>query len=85
MASDSAAADGRSRWQSTEKRHQVIREYDTGDLAELLEVWYAAAQIAHPFWTRDLFEEERRDISQKFLPIAETWVVEREGRVVGFI
>ena len=71
--------------QSKEKRHQVIREYDAGDLAELLEVWYAAAQIAHPFWTRDLFEEERKDISQKFLPIAKTWVVEREGRVVGFI
>jgi hypothetical protein len=55
----------------------VIRKYDTDDLAELLDVWYEAAQIAHPFWTGDLFEEERRDISQKFLPIAETWVVER--------
>ena len=63
----------------------MIRKYDTRDLAELLDVWYAAAQIAHPFWTRDLFEEERRDISQKFLPIAETWVFEREGTVVGFI
>ena len=63
----------------------MIRKYHTGDLAEVLEVWYAAAQLAHPFWTRDLFEEERRDILQKFLPIAETWVFEREGRVVGFI
>ena len=63
----------------------MIRKYDTGDLAELLDVWYDAAQIAHPFWTRDLFEQERRDISEKFLPIAETWVFEKEGRVVGFI
>ncbi len=63
----------------------MIRKYDTGDLAELLDVWYDASQIAHPFWTRDLFEQERRDISEKFLPIAETWVFEKEGRVVGFI
>ncbi len=63
----------------------MIRKYDTGDLAELLDVWYDAAQIAHPFWTRDLLEQERRDISEKFLPIAETWVFEKEGRVVGFI
>ncbi len=63
----------------------MIRKYNTGDFAELLDVWHAAAQIAHPFWTPDLFEQERRDISQKYLPIAETWVFEREGMVVGFI
>ena len=63
----------------------MIRKYDTDDLAELLDVWYDASQVAHPFWPPDLFEQERRDISQKFLPIAETWVFERGGRVVGFI
>ena len=63
----------------------MIRKYDTDDLAKLLDVWYEAAQIAHPFWTHDLFEQERKDITQEFLPIAETWVFEREGRVVGFI
>ena len=63
----------------------MIRKYNTDDSAELLDVWYAASQIAHPFWTPDLFEQERKEISQEFLPIAETWVSEREGRVVGFI
>ena len=63
----------------------MIRKYEPKDLGELLDVWHDASQIAHPFWTHDLFEQERRDISQKFLPIAETWVFEREGRVVGFI
>jgi len=63
----------------------VIRKYDTDDLAELLDVWYSACRIAHPFWTADVFERERGDISEKFLPISETWVSEREGRVVGFI
>ncbi len=63
----------------------VIRKYDTHDLAELMDVWYDASHIAHPFWTSEMFDRERRDISQKFLPIAETWVFEEKGRVVGFI
>jgi putative acetyltransferase len=63
----------------------VIRKYDPADLHELLDVWYDAAKIAHPFWTRDVFEQERRDITREFLPVAETWVFEREGQVVGFI
>jgi putative acetyltransferase len=63
----------------------VIRKYDPADLNELLDVWYHAAKIAHPFWTGDMFEQERRDITREFLPIAETWVFEREGHVVGFI
>ena len=63
----------------------MIRKYDPDDFSELLDVWYDAARLAHPFWTPDHFERERRDISQKLLPTAETWVFESEGRVVGFV
>ncbi len=63
----------------------MIRKYDPHDLVELIGVWYDAAQIAHPFWTSKIFDRERRNISDKFLPIAETWVFEEEERVVGFI
>lgn len=63
----------------------MIRKYDPHDLVELIGVWYDAAQIAHPFWTSTIFDRERRNISDKFLPIAETWVFEEEERVVGFI
>ncbi len=63
----------------------LIRRYDPADLSELLGVWHDAAQLAHPFWTRQRLERERRDISQEFLPASETWVYEIEGRVVGFI
>ncbi len=63
----------------------VIRKYSPEDFSELLDVWDEAARLAHPFWTPAHFEQERRDISQEFLPTAETWVFESEGRVVGFI
>lgn len=32
-----------------------------------------------------MFERERRDIAEKYLPVAETYVYERDGVVVGFI
>ncbi len=63
----------------------MIRKYDPHDLADLIGVWDDAAQIAHPFWTSEMFDRERRNISENFLPIAETWVFEEEERVVGFI
>jgi putative acetyltransferase len=32
-----------------------------------------------------MFEQERRDIVNKYLPVAETYVLERAGAVVGFV
>ena len=64
----------------------MIRKYDPHDLVELIGVWYDAAQIAHPFWSSEMFNRERRNISENFLKIAETWVFEEEEeQVVGFI
>ena len=63
----------------------MIRKYDPHDLVELIGVWYDAAQIAHPFWSSEMFNRERRNISEQFLKIAETWVFEEEEQVVGFI
>jgi len=63
----------------------VIRRYEKDDLAELLDVWYEASQIAHPFLSPDFFKREREDIEQQHLPIAETWVYEEKGKLVGFI
>jgi putative acetyltransferase len=63
----------------------MIREYEEKDLSELLEVWYSASQVAHPFLDEDFFEQERRNIAAIHLPKAETWVYELDGVVVGFI
>jgi putative acetyltransferase len=63
----------------------VIREYDPRDRDALLAVWAESAAVAHPFWTPAMFEQERRDIAEKFLPVAETYIFERAGEVVGFI
>ena len=63
----------------------MIREYDPQDRDALLALWGESAAVAHPFWAPAMFEEERRAIAEQFLPVAETYVFERTGVVVGFI
>lgn len=63
----------------------MIRQYDPRDREALLAVWAESAAVGHPFWTPAMFEQERRDIAEKYLPVAETYVFERAGEVVGFI
>ena len=63
----------------------MIRRYDDKDLNEVLDAWYSASQVAHPFLGEEFFEQERRNIATLHLPKAETWVFERDGVVVGFL
>lgn len=63
----------------------MIRKYLDTDLNELLEVWYSASKVAHYFLDESFLESEKEDIASIYLPIAETWVYEKDGKVVGFI
>ena len=63
----------------------MIRAYDPADRDALLDVWQKSATVAHPFWTPDVLARERREIAEQFLPVAETYVFEHAGAVVGFI
>ena len=63
----------------------MIRAYQDRDLDELLEVWYQASLLAHPFLDETFLSQERENIAAVYMPMAETWVYVREGNVVGFI
>jgi putative acetyltransferase len=63
----------------------MIRKYEEQDSIEVIDAWYSASQVAHPFLSQDFFEQERRNILDLYLPNSETWVFELEGVVVGFI
>lgn len=63
----------------------MIRNYKNTDLDELMEAWYTSSKIAHDFLDEDFFIDERKNIETIYLPVAETWVYELEGKVVGFI
>ena len=63
----------------------MIREYEDKDLEELLDAWYSASKVAHPFLSEEFLEQERKNIAEIHLQNAETWVYELNGAVVGFI
>ncbi len=63
----------------------MIREYRDDDLDQILEVWYHASKVAHPFLTEEFLAVERENILNVHMPKASTWVHEDAGRVVGFI
>ena len=63
----------------------MIRPYEDDDLEALLDVWYRASLIAHPFLSADFLEAERLQIAEHWLPMAETMVYEADGRLVGFL
>jgi putative acetyltransferase len=63
----------------------MIRRYDSRDRDAVLAVWAESAATAYPFWTAAMFEQERRNIAEKYLPVAETYVFETAGEVLGFI
>lgn len=63
----------------------MIRLYAREDLDDLLETWYTASRMAHPFLPDEFFDVERHNMTDIYLPMADTYVCEDEGRVVGFI
>jgi len=62
-----------------------IRKYNLTDLFELLSVWEKASEIAHPFLSAEFLNKERENIPNIYIPSADTWVAEYEGRLVGFL
>ena len=64
---------------------RVIRKYVETDLEDLLFAWEDASKVAHPFLSEEFLATERYNIPNVYLPNAETWVVEQNNRVIGFI
>ena len=63
----------------------MIRKYEEKDIDELLDAWYSASKVAHPFLSEDFFDRERKNIRELYIPNVETWVYEKDSKVVGFI
>lgn len=64
---------------------RIVREYQPEDLNGVLAAWESATRLAHPFLSEDFLEQERYNIPNLYLPNAETWVIEQDQQVIGFI
>ncbi|NES82873.1 MAG: GNAT family N-acetyltransferase [Moorea sp. SIO2B7] len=63
----------------------TIREYREKALNAVISSWENASKLAHPFLTQEFLAQERDNIPNVYLPNADTWVAEINGRVIGFI
>ena len=63
----------------------MIRKYRAEDQEDLLDTWFAASSLAHPFLKPDFQAQERINIRDIYLPNTETWVYEENGTFLGFV
>lgn len=63
----------------------MIRKFQSDDTEALVAIWRSANSIAHPFLNEAFRDQEATKLKSEHLPNAETWVLEDEGRAVGFI
>ena len=64
---------------------RIIRQHKDEDLPDVLSAWEIASKISHPFLSDDFFEQERYNVSNFYLPNADIWVIEHNGKIIGFI
>ena len=63
----------------------MIRIYKETDLEDVMNIWFEAQSIAHPFLTEDFVTMVKTMMKEKFIPNSKTWIYEAEGHVLGFI
>ena len=66
-------------------RFVEVRQYENSDLDAVLSSWETATRLAHPFMTDEFIAQERMNVAEIYMPNADTWVVDIEGNVEGFI
>jgi len=63
----------------------MIRKYKETDIDEILEVWFQASSMAHPFLDMEFMGMEKRNIRDVYIPNTTTWVYEKDRVILGFI
>tara|TARA_R110002124_G_C8949992_1_gene513263 strand:- start:2289 stop:2747 length:459 start_codon:yes stop_codon:yes gene_type:complete len=63
----------------------MIRAYEPQDADALVAIWEEANTLAHPFLPPEFVAQVKSDLRTLYLPNAETWVMESQGRPIGFV
>ena len=62
-----------------------IRQYENSDLDAVLSSWETATRLANPFMTDEFIDQERINVADVYMPNTDTWVVDIDGNIEGFI
>lgn len=63
----------------------MIRNYRKTDLEEMVNIWYDASVLAHPFVPPSFWAFEKKAMREEYLLLAENFVFVEAGKVTGFI
>jgi putative acetyltransferase len=63
----------------------VILKFEPKHTEAIVDIFYKASLLVHPFLNHDFLEQEKINIREIYLPNVKTWVFENEGIVIGFV
>lgn len=63
----------------------MIRKHTPKDLNLILDIWYQASTLAHPFLDDAFVEQVKTAMRDMYVPGSETWVYEQNNNILGFI
>lgn len=63
----------------------VIRKYEEEELDDIIELWYKVSIKAHDFISYDYWESGKSEMKEKYIPMSETYVIEEDKKIIGFI
>lgn len=63
----------------------LIRDYNENDLEVMINIWFEASLVAHPFLSREFLESQKANIRKIYVPRANSSMYEDEEGVKGFI
>ena len=63
----------------------MIRKHTPKDLNSILDIWYQASTLAHPFLDDAFVEQVKTAMRDIYVPGSETWVYEQNNNILGFI
>ncbi len=63
----------------------IIRKREDKDNHVIMNIWYQASSLAHPFLEADFVEKVKYDLRYIYIPNTETWVFEDNNSVIAFI
>lgn len=63
----------------------MIRKHTPEDAPTILDIWYQASSLAHPFLNHTFVEQVKIAMRDMYIPGSETWVYEENNKILGFI
>jgi len=62
-----------------------IRKYNENEINYIVELWCEVSKKSHDFISGEYWEEKKEDMMTKYIPMSETYVIEDDNKILGFV